>query len=664
MRVGDRRLATERTERRLAAILAADVAGYSRLMEADEEGTHQRLKAHLREFVDPKIKEHRGRTVKNTSDGMLAEFQSVVDAVRCAVEIQLGMIDRNADTPGDKRISIRIGINIGDVIVEPHDIFGDGVNIAARLEAIAAPGGICISRVVRDQIRDKMTYAFEDMGEQSVKNLKRPIRVYRLQLDGGGKAPSTEAPHAVPRLSLPVPDKSSVAMLPLVNLSGDPEREYFVDGTDEICAPSAGQSERAEFAIAREVSGPPRASTNLSTPTSDLIGRDVEIREVTSLFADQRFVTLIGTGGIGKTRLGLEVARQLLPQFADGVWIAELAPLSDPQLVPVTVAAALGLELVTGVVSPARIAAALGSKQVLLVIDNCEHVIETAAGMVEALLHANPAACVIATSREPLRAESEYLYRVPPRAVPTHDGQALEHIVRHGAVALFVARARAADALFEPDRQTAAAISAICRRLDGIPLAIELAAARASTLGIRELASRLDDRFSLLIEGRRTALRRHQTLRATLDWSYELCSEPERAVLRRLSVFAGGFTLEAAIAVIANADIVRSNVVAGVANLVTKSLIVADVGGAIARYRLLDTRRAYALEKLDESGAREGIARRHAEYYQDAFERAEADGTDGRLPSGWPITGLRSTIYAPRSTGPFRRGVTHRSVWR
>jgi predicted ATPase len=329
-------------------------------------------------------------------------------------------------------------------------------------------------------------------------------------------------------------------MLPLGHLSGDPEREYFADGTDEIRARPAGQSEQAELAIARDVPSPPRASTNLPTPTSDLIGRDVEIREVTGLVANHRFVTLIGTGGIGKTRLGLEVARHLVPQFADGVWIAELAPLSDPQLVPVTVAAALGLELVTGVVSPERIAAALGSKQVVLVIDNCEHVIETAAGMIEALLHANPAVCVIATSSEPLRAESEYLYRVPPLAVPTHDVQALEDIVRHGAVALFVARAQAADPLFAPDQQTAAAISAICRRLDGIPLAIELAAARASTLGVQELASRLDDRFSLLTEGRRTALRRHQTLRATLDWSYELCSEPERAVLRRLSVFAGG----------------------------------------------------------------------------------------------------------------------------
>jgi adenylate cyclase len=172
-------LSTERVERRLTAILAADVAGYSRMMGADEEGTLERLKAHRREFVDPKIKEHRGRIVKTTGDGMLVEFPSVVDAVRCAVEIQRAMVDRNAKTAEDMRIAFRTGINLGDVIIDGDDIYGDGVNIAARLEALAETGGICISRVVRDQIRDKLPYPFEDMGEQSVKNIARPVRASR-----------------------------------------------------------------------------------------------------------------------------------------------------------------------------------------------------------------------------------------------------------------------------------------------------------------------------------------------------------------------------------------------------------------------------------------------------------------------------------------------------
>jgi TolB-like protein/class 3 adenylate cyclase len=215
--------------RRLAAILAADVAGYSRLMGADEEGTHERLRAHLRELVYPKIEEHRGRIVKNTGDGFLAEFASVVDAVRCAVEVQRGMIDREPEMPDDQRIRLRIGINLGDVIAEEHDIFGDGVNVAARLEALAEPGGICVSRVVRDQIRDKLDFAFDDMGEQHVKNITRPVRVYRIRDAGSSaKGPSSLVPQV-----LPLPDKPSIAVLPFQNMSGDPEQEYFADGMVE-----------------------------------------------------------------------------------------------------------------------------------------------------------------------------------------------------------------------------------------------------------------------------------------------------------------------------------------------------------------------------------------------------------------------------------------------
>ena len=257
-------------ERRLAAILAADVAGYSRLMGADEEGTLERLKAHRRELIDPKIREHRGRIVKTTGDGMLVEFPSVVDAVRCAVEVQRAMVDRNAEVPEDKRITFRIGVNLGDVIIDGDDIYGDGVNIAARLEALAEPGGICISRAVRNQIRDKLPYTFEDMGERSVKNIARPVRadamsaaavaglpqvalpaqptslprgmVARLFGLIGGRgsqaaatSPSSSsvtgtaeagkpaaAPLTAPRLS--------IVVLPFANLSNDPDQEYFVDG--------------------------------------------------------------------------------------------------------------------------------------------------------------------------------------------------------------------------------------------------------------------------------------------------------------------------------------------------------------------------------------------------------------------------------------------------
>ena len=233
MRLGSTALATERVERRLAAILAADVAGYSRLMSADEEGTHARLRAHLRQLVDPKIKEYGGRIVKNTGDGLLAEFPSVVDAVRCAVEIQHEMIDRHVDVPEDKRIGFRIGVNLGDVIVEPEDIFGDGVNIAARLEALAEPGGICISGMVHNQVRDKLPYPFEDMGAQNLKNIERPVRAYRVRIAAAAAALPAKAPTALPVLLLPLPDKPSLAVLPFQNMSGDPDQEYFADGMVE-----------------------------------------------------------------------------------------------------------------------------------------------------------------------------------------------------------------------------------------------------------------------------------------------------------------------------------------------------------------------------------------------------------------------------------------------
>jgi adenylate cyclase len=218
--------------RRLAAILAADVAGYSRLMGADEESTHERLKAHLRQLINPKIKERQGRIVKNTGDGLLAEFASVVDAVRCAVEVQRGMIDREPKVPDERRIRLRIGVNLGDVIIEEHDIFGDGVNIAARLEALAEPGGICISRTVRDQIRDKLPYQFEDGGEQTVKNIARPVRVYAFGPEAISAVAATGGPQSSP-ISPLVPPRLSIVVLPFTNLSDDRDQQYFADGITE-----------------------------------------------------------------------------------------------------------------------------------------------------------------------------------------------------------------------------------------------------------------------------------------------------------------------------------------------------------------------------------------------------------------------------------------------
>jgi TolB-like protein/class 3 adenylate cyclase/Tfp pilus assembly protein PilF len=255
--------------RRLTAILAADVAGYSRLMGAEEEGTHERLKAHLRDLVEPKINEHRGRIVKNTGDGFLAEFGSVVDTVRFAVEVQRGMAERNEGAPPEQRIEFRIGINLGDVIVEEQDIFGDGVNLAARLETLAEPGGICVSRVVRDQVRDKLDCAFEDLGEQQVKNIARPVRVYALRpeptplLTVGAAA----AIAAAPRLS--------IVVLPFTNLTNDPEQQYFADGITEDVTTDLSRLENM-FVISRNT-----AFTYRNQPIgTKQIGRELGVRYV------------------------------------------------------------------------------------------------------------------------------------------------------------------------------------------------------------------------------------------------------------------------------------------------------------------------------------------------------------------------------------------------
>ena len=397
-------------------------------------------------------------------------------------------------------------------------------------------------------------------------------------------------------------------------------RGYQFAGEIRILPPSADDGAGVGEATAEPRSVLP--ATNLPAPVSELIGREEEMQKILSLAASHRLVSLVGPGGIGKTRLALAAARRVLAKFADGVWLAELAPLSDPALVPATVLGAVGLGLAVGEISAPRAAQALGGRRLLVVLDTCEHVVDAVAELAEAVLRACVGVCIVATSREPLRVEGEQLYAVPPLGVPAGEG---DDPWQYGAVRLFAIRSREIGAHLPDDRRVASALATICRRLDGIPLAIELAAARASALGVEGLAAHLDDRFNLLTGGRRSALRRHQTLRATLDWSFELLSEPERVILRRLAIFAAAFSLEAAGAVAASAEITPPEVLDDLANLVAKSLVATEIEGTLARYRLLDTTRAYAFEKLAESGEHGRIARRHAEYYRDLFNRAEGE---------------------------------------
>jgi predicted ATPase/DNA-binding winged helix-turn-helix (wHTH) protein len=367
-----------------------------------------------------------------------------------------------------------------------------------------------------------------------------------------------------------------------------------------------------------------RFQTNVPAAASDLVGRTIAVQHLCDLLSAYRVVTLTGPGGIGKTRLALEVARGLFPSFEGDVRLVDLVSLSDPGLVPSAVTGVLGLKLGGDAISAETVARAIGAQTLLLVLDNCEHVIDAAAKLVETVVRMCPRTTILATSREILNIEGEYVYRVRPLDVPSQHEEP-GNILAHSAVQLFIAKTRALHSDFSPHGENLPTIAAICRRLDGIPLAIDFAATRVATLGLQQVAAGLDDRLGMLTSGRRTALPRHQTLRATLDWSHELLPGPERLVMRRLAVFAGDFTAEAASSVAAGGEIAISEVVRFLANLVTKSLVILEAGRVSAHYRLHETTRAYALEKLGESDEFEQAARRHANYYRDLFDRAEIE---------------------------------------
>ena len=362
--------------------------------------------------------------------------------------------------------------------------------------------------------------------------------------------------------------------------------------------------------------------TNLPAATSELVGRTNAMQDLRGLLSAYRVVTLTGVGGIGKTKLALEVTRSVFPAFPGGCWLVDLVSLSDPDLVPSTVAGVLGLKLGSDDISRESVARAIGVKKLLLVLDNCEHVIDAAARLAETVVRLCPATSIVATSREFLRIEGEHVYRVPPLDVPSQHQEESDIILRHSSVQLFIIRAKSVAPKFSPHRENLRATAAICRRLDGIPLAIEFAAGRAATLGPELVLSRLDKQFDLLIGGRRTALSRHQTLRATFDWSFDLLTGAEQSLLRRLAVFAAGFTLEAANAVMSEKRHAAPVLLEQIADLVAKSLVTLDGPSPTGRWRLLETIRAYAFEKLAESGETEQVARRCAEYFRDLVRPA------------------------------------------
>lgn len=362
---------------------------------------------------------------------------------------------------------------------------------------------------------------------------------------------------------------------------------------------------------------------HLPTRLERLIGRSAVVEGVAAQILERRFVTVVGPGGIGKTSVALEVAVRLADEFADGVRFVDLATLEDPEAAPGVFAIALGLPALSEL-SPTALAKPMAGKRQLIVLDNCERLAGQAASVAEALLRCTPGVCVLATSREALRAEGEWLHRLPPLATPASAPASPAAALRYSAIELFVDRADAISGGYRLSAEDCVWVAEICRRLDGLPLAIELAATTIATLGVRGIAAGLDDRLAMLTGGRRTAQSRHQTLRAALDWSYDLLGAQEKAVLSSLSVIAGGFDLGLACDVAGNADLPAEEVRGLVGALASKSLIAVETGGRDVRYRLLESTRAYAAEKLTASGARGAVMRRYAEATHGFFRQAGA----------------------------------------
>jgi predicted ATPase len=343
--------------------------------------------------------------------------------------------------------------------------------------------------------------------------------------------------------------------------------------------------------------------SNLAVPITSFIGRGGELAAVRQRLTAARMVTLIGAGGVGKTRLALRVAEEALDDYPDGVWLAELAPLVDATLVPYVVAAAVGVREQAGVSIVQSLKQVLHLRRILLVLDNCEHLAQACAELAEDLLGACPDLQILATSREPLGTNGEVAWRVPSLDLPDPRAPTMtERLTAHSATLLFIERATAARPDFRVTDQNAAAIGEVCRRLDGIPLALELAATRVRLFSVEQIAGRLDDRLRLLAGGRRTAPSRQQTLRATLDWSYALLQEPERRLFNRVAVFAGSWTMDVAESICAGAGVEPGDVLDAVGHLVDQSMVVADEQAGQVRYRLLETMRQYATEKLQDSG--------------------------------------------------------------
>jgi len=533
----------ESLDRRLVAVMFTDMVGYTALMQTDE-----RLALEKRDRYVRALESHHaasgGTIVQRLGDGSMSMFPSSLAAVHAGVAMQ-----RELSAEG---VWVRIGVHVGEVVVEPERLTGEAVNIAARIESFAVAGGVMLSDSAYDQIKNRSDVGAVPVGRFRLKNVGRPLELFAVSADG-----------------VVVPDAAALE----------------------------GKGERASL------------PSNLPEPAAALLGRGADLASLAELARAHRVVTISGPGGVGKTRTMIELGRTLAPEFLDGVAFIPLADVGDPALFVPALADALDVKEAEERTLSEGIAALIGDKKALLLLDNLEQLVAVAPEVADLVSHC-PELRIVATSRTPLRIAVEREYPLAPLEVPP-------------AVELFVERARTARGAFELTPENADSVEAVCRRLDGLPLAVELAAARLRILSPEALLERLDHALQVLTSGPRDIPERQQTLRATIDWSHSLLTEPEQRLFRRMAVFAGGFTFADVEAVCPEPG---ESVLDELESLVDKALVQTDGGGD--RLRMLQTIGQYARERLDSSGEAHAVALRHAHRYA-AIAREIRDGIEG-----------------------------------
>ncbi|OBG83692.1 hypothetical protein A5698_06340 [Mycobacterium sp. E136] len=542
--------------------LMTDLEGSTRMWEQDPEAMKAAMVRHD-ELLEKTVAEHNGFVFSRMGDGMAAAFATAVDAVRAAAAFESALADQS--WPTARPLRARAGLHTDDTVVVNESYASRPINRCARLMAAAHGGQVLMSAATEYLVRDVLNVEMElvDHGEHRLRDLGSPMRIFELVWGG--------------------------------------QREQF----------------------------PPLRSLDafpgyLPVQVSSFIGRTAEAAKVAAALETSGIVTITGVGGVGKTRLALQVAADVLPRYREGAWFVDLAPVRDPSAVAEAVAAAFRMTNRSGSRLEDSLIEMLAQKQLLLLLDNCEHLLSAVAGLVTRIARECPGVVVLATSREGIAIDGEQLIALPPLPVGER-GDDIERLIQTDAVALFVERAAHVRADFSLTASNAPAVVEICRRLDGVPLAIELAASRVIALTPAEIARRLDRRFLELAGGRRGAVERHATLRAAIEWSYDLLRAPEQRLLVRMAVFSGGCTLDAAEGVCSGDAVRREEVVDLITGLVARSLVFVEDGRPGNRYRLLETIRQYAEQRLTEWGEFESLSVRHAQFYAALCAEAAAN---------------------------------------